>query len=545
MAGHRGVNATQALVADRFYWKRLHRQVADWVYGCSVCRRAKIDRSKRQGELNPVEVPNRPGHSYNMDIIVDLPEVQWRGEFVSKVLVVVDRFTKRTILLTLPRNANAEQVVNAFVTHVCCECGLGLPQVLVLDRDPLFSSTYIRSFAQRLGIHLAIASARSQQTNGLAERTIATVEEVLRTRIDLRQQTWPALLPELVFSLNNQPLELFNGKSSLFCEKGVRPLVPVDVMEQLQRADRKNAVVQPVQDKKEALAAERIKTMVETRKQMTEEIHKSQQSFSKHYDKTKRVVDEALKPGAKVWLRFEGFELDGLKLKGTKEKLRPRFVGPFLVVEQISPVSFRIKLPQSKIDSGLHDVFHVRNLLVDKPNAKSILPPEKFESTLNEQEYEMHSVITHDKHGKQNRFLIRWKNWPEALATWISEAVFRADAPDMLAEYMKAHNIATDGQVLEDEPVSKRAKKRNSATNKQKRKARKAKKKSTDASDSAPAKVVNSRQVPKGPSTAKKPIRKSGRLRPYSTRNAGLVLMELMRKDAKQHTEEACLQCGS
>jgi len=119
-----------------------------------------------------------------------------------------------------------------------------------------------------------------------------------------------------------------------------------------------------VQDKKEALAAERIKTMVETRKQMTEEIHKSQQSFSKHYDKTKRVVDEALKPGAKVWLRFEGFELDGLKLKGTKEKLRPRFVGPFLVVEQISPVSFRIKLPQSKIDSGLHDVFHVRNLLI-------------------------------------------------------------------------------------------------------------------------------------------------------------------------------------
>ena len=48
----------------------------------------------------------------------------------------------------------------------------------------------------------------------------------------------------------------------------------------------------------------------------------------------------------------------------------------------------------------------------------------------------MHSVITHDKHGKQNRFLIRWKNWPEALATWISEAVFRADAPDMLAEYI-------------------------------------------------------------------------------------------------------------
>ena len=96
-----------------------------------------------------------------------------------------------------------------------------------------------------------------------------------------------------------------------------------------------------------------------------------------------------MKPGARVWLRFEGFELDGLKLKGTRAKLRPKFVGPFSVTERISPVSFRIKLPQSKIDTGLHDVFHSRNLIVDKPNAESVLPPEKFESTYGE----MHRLV--------------------------------------------------------------------------------------------------------------------------------------------------------
>ena len=90
--------------------------------------------------------------------------------------------------------------------------------------------------------------------------------------------------------------------------------------------------------------------------------------------------------------------LDGLKLKGTRAKLRPRFVGPFSETERISPVSFRNKLPQSKIDTGLHDVCHSRNLIVDKPNAESILPPEKFESALGDIKYVIEDIITGAEH---------------------------------------------------------------------------------------------------------------------------------------------------
>ena len=97
MVGHRGTNATQSLVADRFYWKQLNSDVSKWVYGCSTCRKAKFDRTKRQGCLQPVQVPNAPGRCYNMDMIVDLPETDWQGEKVSKVLAMVNRFTKRTL----------------------------------------------------------------------------------------------------------------------------------------------------------------------------------------------------------------------------------------------------------------------------------------------------------------------------------------------------------------------------------------------------------------------------------------------------------------
>ena len=84
-----------------------------------------------------------------------------------------------------------------------------------------------------------------------------------------------------------------------------------------------------------------------------------------------------------------------------------------MIKEQVSDVSFRIKLPQTKIDSGLHDVFHSRNLIVNRPNADSVLPASHFDSNLNEELWEIEHIIAHDKHGKQNRFLIKWKGWPE------------------------------------------------------------------------------------------------------------------------------------
>ncbi|GKC23578.1 putative reverse transcriptase domain-containing protein, partial [Tanacetum coccineum] len=45
---------------------------------------------------------------------------------------------------------------------------------------------------------------------------------------------------------------------------------------------------------------------------------------------------------------------------GKKRKLAPRYVGPFDIVEQIGPVSYRLRLPHEL--SSIHDTFHVSNL---------------------------------------------------------------------------------------------------------------------------------------------------------------------------------------
>ena len=68
-------------------------------------------------------------------------------------------------------------------------------------------------------------------------------------------------------------------------------------------------------------------------------------------------------------------------------KLRPRYLGPFKVTAVVSPVSYRIQLPQDMLLAGVHPVFHVSRLLpwttndeVEFPNrlqSDQVLPPLK------------------------------------------------------------------------------------------------------------------------------------------------------------------------
>ena len=66
----------------------------------------------------PVQLPDAPGQSFNLDLMVDLPEVQLNGVAYSKILVAVDRFSKRVYLMEIPKHATAAQLAQTFVDKV-------------------------------------------------------------------------------------------------------------------------------------------------------------------------------------------------------------------------------------------------------------------------------------------------------------------------------------------------------------------------------------------------------------------------------------------
>ncbi|CAI7925388.1 unnamed protein product, partial [Closterium sp. NIES-53] len=85
-----------------------------------------------------------------------------------------------------------------------------------------------------------------------------------------------------------------------------------------------------------------------------------------------------------------------LNLSHLPSKLRPRFCGPFLVEAQVTPVTFRLRLPDTW---KLHNAFHVQLLKPYKdPNQQfqgRQLPPPPPVLVQDEPEYELERVLTH------------------------------------------------------------------------------------------------------------------------------------------------------
>jgi hypothetical protein len=79
----------------------------------------------------------------------------------------------------------------------------GLPNMLVTDQDPCFSSWFWKALHSMLDTHLMMSSTFHPQTNSQKEWMNCTVEQILRLYIDYRQTNWEELLPSVEFAINN------------------------------------------------------------------------------------------------------------------------------------------------------------------------------------------------------------------------------------------------------------------------------------------------------------------------------------------------------
>ncbi|GKE84174.1 putative reverse transcriptase domain-containing protein [Tanacetum coccineum] len=80
-------------------------------------------------------------------------------------------------------------------------------------------------------------------------------------------------------------------------------------------------------------------------------------------DRQKSYANNRRKPlefevGDQVLLKVSPWK--GVIRLGKKGKLAPRYVGPFEILERISPVAYRLRLPEEL--SSVHNTFHVSNL---------------------------------------------------------------------------------------------------------------------------------------------------------------------------------------
>ncbi|GJR41301.1 putative reverse transcriptase domain-containing protein [Tanacetum coccineum] len=79
----------------------------------------------------------------------------------------------------------------------------GIPVSIICDRDPRFASNFWRSLQKALGTSLDMSTAYHPQTDGQSERTIQTLEDMLRACVIDFGNGWVKHLPLVEFSYNN------------------------------------------------------------------------------------------------------------------------------------------------------------------------------------------------------------------------------------------------------------------------------------------------------------------------------------------------------
>ena len=108
-----------------------------------------------------------------MDFVTGLPP---GGSYsYNSVLVLVDRYSKRARFIPNHKDDTAMEVTLLFWNRIMPD--VGIPKIIISDRDPKFTSEFWRHLHDMLGTKLASSTAYHPQTDRLAERMIQTLEE--------------------------------------------------------------------------------------------------------------------------------------------------------------------------------------------------------------------------------------------------------------------------------------------------------------------------------------------------------------------------------
>nr|GFA55941.1 putative reverse transcriptase domain-containing protein [Tanacetum cinerariifolium] len=156
-------------------------------------------------------------------------------------------------------------------------------------------------------------------------------------------------------------------------------------------------------------------------------------SRQKSYADLKRRLTE-FKVGDKVMLKVSPWK--GVICFGKHEKLSPRFIGPFKVIEIIGPVAYKSELPDKL--RRIHDTFHVSNLKKCFMNDDVDIPLDEvqLDEKLHFVKKPAEIMDREVKRLKQSRILIvkvRWNSRRGPEFTWEREDFFRSKYPHLLA----------------------------------------------------------------------------------------------------------------
>lgn len=317
LMGHFSVDRTANKIKELYWFPYMKRYLRRHIAMCFECLMNKVPGGKQQGYLHPIKPGKRPFSLIHLDHL---------GPFVKSskgnqdLLVIIDNFTRFT-RLTPVKNTSSQHVLKAFKLFVD---EFGLPDRIVSDRGPCFTSRQFEQYCQYNGIHHTLNSTKHPQGNGMVERVNRTILSTITTSMkDNRHKDWDLRIKETERNLNNvvnkttdkTPFEMLHGYSPRFNDGILRKVAELD--------------------------AEEWRDPKEIQDETYKEIEKKQLKMKESYDK-KRCRTMTFDPGEIVVVRRPP------KPTGEPTKTQAKYRGPLIITEVLPNDTYKVTQLEEK-----------------------------------------------------------------------------------------------------------------------------------------------------------------------------------------------------
>ncbi|GJU22300.1 putative reverse transcriptase domain-containing protein [Tanacetum coccineum] len=154
---HPGADKMYYDLRDMYWWPGMKRDIATYVSKCLTCAKVKAEHQRL--------------------------------------------LTKSAHFLAIREDYSTEKLARLYTDEIVARHGV--PVSIISDRDARFTSRLWQTFQKALGTRLDMSTAYHPQTDGQSERTIQTLEDMLRACVIDFGGSWDVHLPLAEFSYNN------------------------------------------------------------------------------------------------------------------------------------------------------------------------------------------------------------------------------------------------------------------------------------------------------------------------------------------------------
>ncbi|KAK3087333.1 hypothetical protein FSP39_004790 [Pinctada imbricata] len=204
--GHAGIEKCRMRAREVVYWPGINADIEQKVMSCSTCNRYKNKQCKEP--LIPHSVPLRPWQKVGIDLF-ELDKISY--------VVIVDYYSKFFEINELKSTTSKAIITKLriqFARH-------GIPEELISDNAPNLTSAEFNTFCKDYGIKHTTSSPHYPQSNGMAERTVQTVKNILKKCKETKSD------PNLAFlEYRNTPIEGIGSPSQLLFGRRTRSVIP-------------------------------------------------------------------------------------------------------------------------------------------------------------------------------------------------------------------------------------------------------------------------------------------------------------------------------